>query len=176
MANQIEIERKFLLKSLPPNITPKDSILIEQLYTKNNGIWERVRSWQSTKTGKKKWIHTIKANMGKGINMEDEKLITEKEFNDFRSNCFKAGVESRQINKVRHIYPDGKLYWEVDEFKSGYSLIVAEIEIPQKDYKVNIPTYISDLILLEVTGLKQFSNRNLSLKISDNDRIQFKIK
>ena len=167
MASQIEIERKFLLKSLPPNITPKDSILIEQLYIKRDNIWERVRSWESTKTGKKKWIHTVKTNMGKGINMEDEKLITEEEFNDFKSNCLKKGNESRQINKIRHIFPEGKLYWEVDEFKSGYKLIVAEIEIPQKDYKVEIPKYISDLILLEVTGLKQFSNRNLSLKITN---------
>ena len=164
MAN-LEIERKFLLKSLPIIVDAKDSINIEQLYLKKNNIWERVRSWESTKTGKKKWIHTIKTNMGKGINMEDEKLITESEFLDFKSNCFKSGTESRQINKIRHIYPDGKLYWEVDEFQSGYKLIVAEIEIPQKDFRVDIPKYISDLILLEVTGLKQFSNRNLSLKI-----------
>jgi hypothetical protein len=163
----IEIERKFLLKSLPPDIKPKDSILIEQLYIRKNSIWERVRSWESTQTGKKKWIHTIKTNMGKGINMEDEKLITETEFDDFKSLCFKTGIESRQINKIRHIFPDGKLYWEVDEFQSDYKLIVAEIEIPQKDYKIEIPKYISDLILLEVTGLKQFSNRNLSLKISN---------
>jgi CYTH domain-containing protein len=42
---------------------------------------------------------------------------------------------------------------------------VAEIEIPTKNHKVNIPNFIADKLLLEVTGLKQFSNRNLSNKI-----------
>jgi CYTH domain-containing protein len=50
-------------------------------------------------------------------------------------------------------------------FNSGHHLIVAEIEIPTKNHKVNIPNFISDKLLLEVTGLKQFSNRNLSNKI-----------
>lgn len=160
----LEIERKFLLKTLP-SLDAKDSIKIEQLYLKNGNIWERVRSWESIKTGEKKWIHTVKTSMGKGINMEDEKLISEEEFLDFKNLCLTKGSESRQIFKTRHIYPNGKLYWEVDEFHNDYRLIVAEIEIPNKDYKVEIPKYVSDLILLEVTGLKQFSNRSLSLKI-----------
>ena len=85
MAN-LEIERKFLLKSLP-KIEAKDSIKIEQLYLKQNGIWERLRSWESETTGQKKWIHTIKTSMGKGINLEDEKLVSEEEFNQFRKEC-----------------------------------------------------------------------------------------
>jgi len=173
----LEIERKFLLKTLP-NLNAKDSIKIEQLYLKNGNIWERLRSWESVKTGERKFIHTIKTSMGKGINMEDEKLVSEEEFNDFKEQCMKFDRESRQIFKTRHIYdhPNTKLYWEVDEFHNNYRLIVAEIEIPNKDYKIEMPKYISDVILLEVTGLKQFSNRSLSIKISDNDRIQFKIK
>ncbi len=165
MAN-LEIERKFLLKSLP-KIEAKDSIKIEQLYLKRNGIWERLRSWESISTGKKKWIHTVKTSMGKGINLEDEKLVSEEEFNLFKKECLDSGSESRMIYKTRHIYPNpnSKLYWEVDEFHNDYKLIVAEIEIPRKDYNIDIPKYISDLILLEVTGLKQFSNRALSLKI-----------
>lgn len=165
MAN-IEIERKFLLKSLP-KIEPTDSIKIEQLYLKRGIIWERLRSWESTKNGKKKWIHTIKTSVGKGVNLEEEKLVTEDEFKEFKRECLDSSTESRMIYKTRHIYPNpnSKLYWEVDEFHNDYKLIVAEIEIPQKDFKFDIPKYISDLILLEVTGLKQFSNRSLSLKI-----------
>lgn len=163
MAN-LEIERKFLLKTLP-NIEPTDSIKIEQLYLKKNGTWERVRSWESTSTGKKKWIHTIKTSISKGINLEDEHKITEKEFESFKSDCLNSTLESRRIFKTRHTYEHNDLIWEVDEFHNGYKLIVAEIEIPKKDFKIEIPKWISDLILLEVTGLKQFSNRSLSLKI-----------
>ena len=87
MAN-LEIERKFLLKSLP-KIEPTDSIKIEQLYLKRGNIWERLRSWESTTTGKKKWIHTVKTSMGKGINLEDEHLVSEEEFNLFKKDCLR---------------------------------------------------------------------------------------
>jgi CYTH domain-containing protein len=162
---KLEIERKFLLKSLPQK-TPDQSVDIEQFYFKNSsGIWERARTWFSS-NGDKKYIHTIKKNVSKGVNIEDEYLMTENDFQKFRDNCFKLNAESRHIKKVRHIYKDGDLFWEVDEFKDNYQLIIAEIEIPKKTFKVEMPDYIKDVFLLEVTGLKQFNNRNLSLKIN----------
>ena len=162
---KLEIERKFLLKSLPI-ASPEDSIKIEQFYLKRGKTWERVRSWTSLNTHETKYIHTIKKSISKGVNMEDEKIISQSEFSEFRIECLSPGAESKSINKTRHIFKneDG-LYWEIDEFHSGYHLIVAEIEIPKKTFKIKIPEYISDLILLEVTGLKKFSNRNLSIKI-----------
>ena len=43
---KIEIERKFLLKSLPV-ISPDKSIKIDQFYLKNSkGVWERIRKWE----------------------------------------------------------------------------------------------------------------------------------
>jgi hypothetical protein len=42
---------------------------------------------------------------------------------------------------------------------------VAEIELPTKKYDLKFPKFMEDIILLEVTGVKQFSNRALSLKI-----------
>lgn len=160
----LEIERKFLLKTLPKQ-SPRDSVKIEQLYLKRNNIWERVRSWESTKTGDKKWIHTIKTPIDVGINNEDEKLITEQEFLEFKSECLNQNSESKSILKTRHIYPHDDLYWEVDEFHNDYRLVVAEIEIPRIDFEINIPKWIEDITLLEVTGLPQFSNRVLSLEI-----------
>lgn len=162
--SKIEIERKFLLKSLP-EIAPEDSIDIEQLYLYRDNIWERVRSWKSKKTGEVKFIHTIKTSISKSANIEDEKLITKEDFDIFKSQCFLPESQSLQIFKTRHLYPHGKLCWEVDEFHNNYKLIIAELEIPKKNYQISIPDYISDLILLEVTGVKQFSNRSLSLKI-----------
>jgi CYTH domain-containing protein len=162
---KLEIERKFLLKSLPKN-SPEQSVDIEQFYLKNeSGIWERARTWFSS-NGDKKYIHTIKKNVSKGVNIEDEYLMEEDDFLKFRDSCFKLNAESRQIKKVRHIYKDGSLFWEVDEFKDDYQLIIAEIEIPKKTFKLTIPDFIKEVMLLEVTGMKQFNNRNLSLKIS----------
>ena len=158
---KIEIEKKFLLKSLPKK-EPIDIIRIEQWYWKNkNGIWERARTYHSDKTGDK-YIHTIKKNIGKGVNEEDEKFLTKEEFESFVLVCKTKGQESRCITKERHLYKQGKLYWEVDRFL-GYDLIVAEIEIPKENYRVRIPRFLKHHLILEVTGFREFSNRNLSI-------------
>ena len=59
--------------------------------------------------------------------------------------------------------PDLKPTEVVDKF-DGH-LIIAEIEIPEQDYEVVIPDYIKKRVIIEVTGIKQFSNKNLSNKI-----------
>ena len=160
----IEIERKFLLKSLP-TIKPKEKIEIQQWYRKNSkGIWERARACYSDKKGFY-FIHTVKTNISNISNIEDENIMTSSEFNKFVTKCKKSN-ESRYISKDRLIYnhPFDKLKWEVDVFNNGHHLIVAEIEIPSEDYNLLIPEFIHDKFLLEVTGLKQFSNKNLSNK------------
>ena len=160
---KLEIERKFLLKSLPKR-DPDEIIDIDQFYMKRSGRWERARTWFSDKTDNRKWIHTIKKSISKKINMEDEKFLTEDEYNTFVDECI-AHTDSKYISKKRYIYKEGALKWEVDMFDSGYHLIIAELEIPDENFKIEFPDYIKDVLLLEVTGLKQFSNRNLSLPI-----------
>lgn len=158
----IEIERKFLLKSLP-TIKSKETIEIQQWYRKNSkGIWERARACYSDKKGFY-FIHTIKTNISNISSIEDENEITSFEFNKFVTKC-KNSKEPRYISKDRIIYthPDDGLKWEVDVFNNGHHLLVAEIEIPTEDYDLVIPEFISDKLLLEVTEFKQFSNRNLS--------------
>jgi hypothetical protein len=48
---------------------------------------------------------------------------------------------------------------------AGSSSAIAEIEIPSEDYNLVLPEFISKKSLLEVTGMKQFSNRSLSIKL-----------
>jgi CYTH domain-containing protein len=160
----IEIERKFLLKAMP-DILPSEIIKIDQFYFKNKeGIWERVRQYDSNVNGKK-WIHTIKYRINEMSNEEIEKEISKKEFDKFKTKCYTNKLNARHIRKERWVYPDGDLKWEVDLFKDNYHLIIAEIEIPSEDYELNIPEFINKKSLLEVTGLKQFSNRSLSIKL-----------
>lgn len=157
----IEIERKFLLKAIPDK-EPDEVIEIFQWYLKNkDGIWERARSCYSDVKGFY-FIHTIKKNISPGVNEEDEKQITSEEFNKFVEKC-KQG-QSKYISKERLVYKDKKtnLKWEVDVFNNGHHLIVAEIEIPKIDYEIVFPNFIKDKLLIEVTELKQFGNRNLS--------------
>lgn len=161
----IEIERKFLLKSIP-NKTPDEIIEIFQWYYKNEqGIWERVRSCYSDVKGFY-FTHTIKKSISPGVNQEDEKSITSDDFNEFVQKC-KTG-QSKYISKERLVYVDGELKWEVDVFNNGHHLIVAEVELPEEDYPVVVPKFIKDKLLMEVTGMKQFGNRNLSNKYTPN--------
>ena len=161
---KLEIERKFLLKAMP-DIEPVEIIKIEQWYWKNHkGIWERARLCNSSTEGEY-YVHTIKKSISKGVNMEDEKFLTKEEYESFIKVCKDKNEESKFISKDRWVYPDGDLKWEVDMFNNGHHLIVAEIEIPKKSFKVNIPSFIKDKLLMEVTEFKQFSNRNLSNKI-----------
>ena len=163
---KLEIERKFLLKSLP-NIKFDQAVKIDQYYFKNSsGIWERARTWDSS-NGDFKFIHTIKKSVSKGVNIEDEYEMSKSEFKEFKNKCFSGKFEARFIEKVRYIYNDSPLYCEVDVFGNDYKLIIAEIEIPKKTYKLIIPQFIKDVSLMEVTGLKQFNNRNLSIKIKN---------
>jgi CYTH domain-containing protein len=160
----IEIERKFLLKAMP-DVLPTEVVKIDQFYFKNKeGVWERVRQWNSSLYGKK-WVHTIKTKISDFSNEEIEKDITKLEYEDFKKECRQNKSNSRYIKKERWIYPDGDLYWEVDIFKDKCHIIIAEIEIPSEDYDLDIPEFISKKTLLEVTGLKQFSNRSLSVKL-----------
>lgn len=158
---KIEIEKRFLLKSIPEK-DPDEKIKIEQWYFKNpNGVWERVRKCISNLHGEY-FIHTIKKSVSVGVNMEDEKIISKLQYEDFINNCKNNQKRSRFITKERWVYRHNELKWEVDIFHSGHHLVVAEIEIPKKNYKFYIPRHIKNKILLEVTGLKQFSNKNLS--------------
>ncbi len=161
---KLEIERKFLLKSMP-DIEPSEIIKIDQYYLKNsNGVWERARSWNSNTNGVK-YIHTVKKSISKGVNLEDEYFMTESEFKSFKKSCLES-KDSKFLSKERWIYPNGDLLWEVDKFINNHYLIIAEIEIPTKRFKIDIPNFIADKLLLEVTDFKQFSNRSLSNKIN----------
>ena len=159
----IEIERKFLLKSIPDG-KPSETIKIKQWYLKVDGIWERARSMESNISGIK-WVHTIKTRISDSSNIEEERDLSKDEFDDFVKRCKGSKQNAKYITKQRRIYPDGDLKWEVDVFSQKCHIIVAEVEIPTEDYELAMPDFIQKKNLLEVTGMKQFSNRSLSNRI-----------
>ena len=163
MGKMIEIERKFLLKSIPDG-KPSETIKIKQWYLKVDGIWERARSMESNISGIK-WVHTIKTRNSDSSNIEEERDLSKDEFDDFVKRCKGSKQNAKYITKQRRIYPDGNLKWEVDVFSQKCHIIVAEVEIPTEDYELVIPDFIQKKNLLEVTGMKQFSNRSLSNRI-----------
>lgn len=153
----LEIERKYLLKKLP-KITFDSKISISQYYFPVEDKWERIR--ESIQDGKISFIHCVKKLIEEdpAVYEENERDLTVKEYLVLREKC------TTQINKIRHVKKEGDLKWEIDEYVN-LSLIVAEIEIPSVDYQVEIPDYISENLIMEVTSFREFTNRKLSLPI-----------
>ncbi len=62
------------------------------------------------------------------------------------------------IEKTRYIVIHEGNRWEVDEFHGTLQgLVIAELEVPDEDYRFNLPAFIGD----EVTGDRRFYNSQL---------------
>ena len=97
--------------------------------------------------------------MSQGIefNIKGSKAMGKEEF-------IKAYGESKnKITKNRHLYTDKEsgLTWEVDNY-TFLNLIVAEVELPEKDVDISMPEEIKDVLIMEATEFKEFSNHSLS--------------
>lgn len=160
----LEIEKRLLLKKLPlPTAAFKEVHHINQYY----GPSGRLRHVEIFKDGKKspteKFIRTNKKSISPGVNEEIESDITKKDFYKELKKCTKHLTKTRYIKKV------GNYKWEIDVF--DFKMVIAEIEVKTKrELKtVTIPKYIKDVLILDITGVKPFSNFNLA------DKWKFKI-
>lgn len=161
----LEIERKFLLRQLP-DISWDDILAVDQFYHKNpKNYWDRYRKLESKINGKIIYQHTIKKTVSKGISSEEEVLMTKELFEKNVGLCFSSNKEARFLSKIRHIFKVGDLKWEVDSFLNQTGLIIAEVEIPKLDYPLELPDFIKNNMIMEVTNLKQFSNRSIAKNI-----------
>ena len=152
MKKQLEIEKRLLLKRVPP-IDYDDKQVIRQFY----GPSGRFREVLSGPHGNIiTYFVTKKTPVSKGVSMEEEREISRKEFSDALKKC------KKHIKKTRYIKKVGKYKWEVDVF--DFELVIAEIEVKtKKELKtVKIPKFIQKEIIADVTGDKRFSNLSLS--------------
>lgn len=155
----LEIERKFLLKNLP-KIQWDTIYTITQIYCEENDQRYRIRDRRIILDGalvECKYFKTIKKKIEDGVYEEDETEITMEQF----LSCL--DFEKKRISKRRHIkiLNDG-LKWEVDDFGK---LVIAEIELPEKNHPIEITDYIQNVLICEVTGKEEFSNYNLAESI-----------
>lgn len=161
----LEIERKFLLRQLP-DISWNDILSVDQFYLKNpKNYWDRYRKLESKINNKIFYQHTIKKTVSKGISSEEETLMTREVFEKNVALCFSSNKEAKYLSKIRHIFIIDDLKWEVDLFLNQTGLIIAEIEIPKLDYPLELPNFIKENMIMEVTNLKQFSNRSIAKNI-----------
>ncbi len=147
----LEIERRFLLKNdnWKEFITKK--IIIEQAYlSKSLDDWIiRLRF-----TGKDFKI-ALKKNIKSFTNFEFEYSIPRSDGEQIMSNL------TNIIKKERFFLEIEKKSWIIDCFKEkNYPLEVAEIELPNEEETLKLPSFIAK----EITGLRHYSNFSLSKK------------
>ncbi|MBA3889893.1 MAG: adenylate cyclase [Gemmatimonadaceae bacterium] len=149
----LEIERKYLLRALPPEAGRCRSVLIDQGYLPGERIRERVRRI-SDRSGER-YVRTLK--LGRGIaRQEFEEETTAEVF-----GALWSVTRGKRLQKRRYFVPEGRLTWEVDDF-TDRDLVLAELEIPSVDFRVVIPGWLEPYLIREVTEEKGFGNHELA--------------
>ncbi len=148
-----EIERKYLLRSLPERALTGRRITMEQGYLPGEKIHERVRRETSAEGVRHR--RTIK--LGRGLErIEVEETIDAQLF----AGLF-ALTEGRRVQKVRYLVDEGEFTFEIDAF-TDRDLHLAEVELASVDQQVVLPPWLAEVVVREVTDEPAYLNLNLA--------------
>ena len=150
---ELEIERKYLLRGLPPAVEGAEQIEIRQGYLPGTRLVERLR--EIRKNGTASWVRTVKS--GTGLTRTELEEETTRELFE-RVWPLTSG---RRIVKRRYRVPAGSLVWEIDQFLDR-DLVLAEVELPSADLAVEPPEWLRPWVLREVTAEPEYSNARLA--------------
>ena len=144
----VEIERKFLVDTIPQSEISKSKIVKQGYMVNDERQVVRVRSMDQD------YFLTIKSST-KGLSrLEFEYAISEEDARDM----FQHFCGSNVIEKTRHYIEHKDHLWEVDEFHGkNQGLIVAEIELESEDETFQRPDWVGD----EVSHDQRYYNMNL---------------
>jgi len=147
----IEIERRFLLKNNDwEKLINRKTNIIQGYLSSNSEYWiVRIRSEDNL------FKLTLKKHITKSKNFEFEYEIPKKEGEIIISEI------KNPIMKERFYLRFKEKEWIIDRFKGkNFPLVIAEVELKTIDEKIHLPSFLST----EITGLRKFSNFELSNK------------
>ena len=150
---ELEIERKYLLTGLPPQMPESATLVMQQGYLPGERVVERLRMVQEGRDTR--YYRTIKVGTGV-VRTELEEATTRAIY-----DAMWALTDGKRLTKRRHVVPVGSLTWEIDEF-TDRSLVLAEIELPAADAPVEFPEWLAPHVEREVTGDPAFLNWTLA--------------
>jgi len=152
---QVEIERKYLLRGFPDLPQGSERTEIEQgwLPAAADGSRERLRRL-ATSSGVR-FYSTVKR--GSGIT----RIEREREIGDDEFGLAWPGTAGSRIRKERWRVAAGPLTWEIDRFLD-LDLVLAEIELPSEDARVEIPAWLAPFVVRDVTLDGRYTNRALA--------------
>lgn len=148
-----EIERKYLLRGLPPLPRGASVCEIDQGYVPGRTLRERVRRVLDDQG--ERWYRTVK--LGRGVSrMELEEETTADVF-----EALWGLTQGCRVRKLRYRVADGGVVWEIDRF-TDRELVLAEVELPAEDTEVVTPAWLGPYIVREVTDEPAYVNVNLA--------------
>ncbi len=147
-----EIERKYLLATLPPEVDRAESAELEQGYLPGSRIIERIR--RITDRNGVRCFRTMK--LGRGVSrIEVEEPMPPDLFEELWPL-----TEGKRVHKRRFRLNDGSLTWEVDQFLDR-ELLLAEVELPTVEAP-SLPPWLVSHVKREVTDEAEYTNVNLA--------------
>jgi len=165
MGNQIEIERKYVIKK--PNI---DSLRRERGYTESrivqiyleseSGVTHRVRERRYSDSVI--YTETRKTRIDYMSSHEEEHEISEAEFLSL-SRKIKEGT--RPILKTRYTFEYNGVTFEIDVYPDWKETAIMETELDSREKMVEIPSVLE--IVKDVTGDSRYSNAAMSRAFPD---------
>ena len=172
----LEIERKYLLDSLPQIPRGAEVWQIEQGYFappgdgsrdendgRDNTSLPKIGRLRRTVLGDGSIIctHTIKTGSGL-VRHETERTISIEQFEDLWRH-----TEGRRLRKRRHRVNVDHSIWEIDNFED-IELVLAEIELPAPNTAVVCPDWLKPHIVREVTNDPRYTNSAIAARIGQN--------
>jgi CYTH domain-containing protein len=149
----LEVERKYLLRAVPPMAAAVAPRVIEQGYLPGTRIAERLR--RERRDGGVRCTRTVKD--GRGVaRIELEEEIAAELFERLWPLTM-----GRRVTKERHPVRDGALTWEVDRF-TDRDLVLAEVELTDAEARPELPAWLAPYVEREVTGEDAYVNVNLA--------------
>jgi CYTH domain-containing protein len=156
--DNLEIERKFLLKNVPKfNLKKITKLIIHQIYVDVDGRSVRFRMTENMNAENRVYHQCEKSVISHGVFEEIENEVSSDVFNQMLHK------DHRYIIKTRYVYEEGGLKWEVDKYHD-VRLVTLEVELNEINQEITIPEIIKEQMIVEVTGQKVFSNFSLSIK------------
>lgn len=150
---EVEIERKYLLRSMPKLPDGAVVLRMDQGYLPGERLVERVRRVQGP--DETRYFRTIK--LGTGV----KRIEIEEETDEGTFQALWRLTKGRRVIKRRHVVRDGDWTWEIDKFV-GRKLVLAEVELPDETVQADPPDWLKRRIVRDVTGDPEYLNVNLA--------------
>lgn len=149
-----EIERKYLLSEVPPEVVAAPSKQLVQGYLPGERLIERLRKVVAA-DGTVTCFRTVKLGAGL-VRVEVEEETPEELFRKLWPM-----TRGRRVSKRRHYLQEGERTWEIDVFLDR-TLVLAELELGSAEEQVTLPAWLAPYVVREVTDEPEYVNARLA--------------